>query len=190
LLVYNIEQNGYRHVVAENLGLAETASYLTGTADLAGGNWSFASRGDFRFEVQLVRLDDYLREHPLPRIDAIKIDVEGAEVRVLRGAREMIERFRPLIIFEVCPAWLEKLGTSPGELFGELTGHSYAILPLDGSDVISERRVKLGDLAGLGPAAFVNLVAVPSDSSRLQRLERTHSAGQEEAIQPPQPSAG
>jgi FkbM family methyltransferase len=165
LLVHNLEQNRLRHVVAENLGLAEAAATLTGTARASGGNWSLASRGDYRFEVRLVRLDDYLRDHPLPRLDLMKIDVEGAEVRVLRGARQTIERFRPLIVFEVCPSWLAKMQTSVAELFAELVSHDYRIHPLPGRAITWDRRVTAGDVAALGAGAFVNLVAVPAASA-------------------------
>ncbi|HEY7269511.1 MAG TPA: FkbM family methyltransferase [Dehalococcoidia bacterium] len=165
LLVHNLWQNRLRHVVAENFGLAEASATLIGTAAADGGNWSLASRGDYRFEVKLVRLDDYLQSHPVPRIDLMKIDVEGAEVRVLRGARKTIERFSPLIVFEVCPAWLAKMQTSPAELFAELVSHDYSIHALPGRKLSWDRRVKLGDLAGLEAGAFVNLVAVPPSSA-------------------------
>jgi hypothetical protein len=100
----------------------------------------------------------------VPRIDLMKIDVEGAEVRVLRGAHKTIERFRPLIVFEVCPAWLTKMQTSPAELFTELVGHGYSIHALPGRKIHWDRRIKVGDFVGLEPGAFVNLVAVPPAS--------------------------
>ncbi|MHB1424126.1 MAG: FkbM family methyltransferase [Gemmataceae bacterium] len=165
LLVRNLEQNRLRHAVAENLGLAEAEATLIGSARGEGGNWSLASRGDYRFEVRLVRLDDYWREHPLPRLDLMKIDIEGAEVRMLRGARRTIERFQPLIVFEVCPSWLEKMRTSAAELFAELVGHGYSIHPLPRRTLDRDRRVTVADLSGLGAGAFVNLVAVPSSSA-------------------------
>jgi FkbM family methyltransferase len=165
ILVHNIRQNRLRHVVAENLGLAEAPATLTGTASEEGGNWSLASRGEHRFEVRLVRLDEYLQANPIPRLDLMKIDVEGAEVRVLRGARRTIERFLPLIVFEVCPAWLAKMDTSPAELFAELVGHGYTIHPLPGRELACGPRVKVGDLDGLEPGAFVNLVALPPASA-------------------------
>jgi FkbM family methyltransferase len=40
--------------------------------------------------VPLVTLDGYLREHRLPVPRWVKIDAEGAEVRILRGARELL----------------------------------------------------------------------------------------------------
>jgi len=50
--------------------------------------------------VPVRRLDDILTAFALTRIDFIKIDVEGAEGGVLRGALETIRRFRPIIYGE------------------------------------------------------------------------------------------
>jgi FkbM family methyltransferase len=171
LLVHNIQQNRLRHVVAENFGLAETPDKLTGTASAAGGNWSLASQGEYRFEVRLLRLDDYLQDHPFPRLDLMKIDVEGAEVRVLRGARQTIERFHPLIVFEVCPAWLTKMRTNPAELFAELVGHGYTIHPLPGRKLVWGRRMNVNDLDALNAGAFVNLVGVPPETGMRGKKE-------------------
>jgi FkbM family methyltransferase len=174
LLIHNLKQNHLHHVVAERLGLAETATTLIGTGSADSGNWSLASQGDYRFEVRLVRLDDYLHDHPLPRLDLMKLDVEGAELRVLRGARQTIKRFRPLIVFEVCTSWMAKMQISVAELFGELAGHGYRIYPLPGRTIAWGRQVNVGDLAGLGARAFVNLVAVPP-AGRAAALARLYS---------------
>jgi hypothetical protein len=44
--------------------------------------------------------DEIACEAGLSRLDFMKIDVEGAELLVLRGAIDSIRRFRPLILFE------------------------------------------------------------------------------------------
>ena len=169
ILLHNIRQNRLRHVVAEDLGLAAAPEILTGTASADGGNWSLASRGEYRFEVRLVRLDDYLRDHPVPRIDLMKIDVEGAEVGVLRGARETIERFHPLIVFEVCPTWLTKMRSSPEELFAELSGYGYRIHSLPECGLDWGRPLDVGSVVGLRAGDFVNLVAVPTERGDADR---------------------
>ena len=162
-LTHNIACNGLRHVAAHNVGLAEAADVLTCRGPARGGNWSLASRGEYSFEVRLVPLDDFLDDHPLPRLDLIKIDVEGAEVRVLRGARRTIARYRPTIVFEVCPAWLRRLNTGVAELLETVTGLGYTIrrLPPDGRAAPAPR-VAAADLAGMAPDDWTNLVAVPS----------------------------
>lgn len=172
LLVRNLRQNNLRHVVAENAGLAEFDTTLIGSAQPGGGNWSLASRGDHHFDVRLMRLDDYWRDHPLPRLDLMKIDVEGAEVRVLRGARQTIARFRPLIVFEVCPPWLAKMQTNVAELMAELMSHDYRIHPLPLRQIVWDHSVTLAELSKLGPDSFINLVAVPRPSAR----PRPHSS--------------
>jgi FkbM family methyltransferase len=161
-LTENLRRNGLRHVTAENLGLADAPATLTGRGPARGGNWSLGSRGEAAFPVRLVRLDDYLDEHPLPRLDVLKIDVEGAEVRVLRGAARTLERFRPIVLFEVCPAWLRRLGASTAELFEELEGHGYAVHALAGAGAWGGP-VRAADLARLGPGDWANLAAVPPD---------------------------
>lgn len=40
--------------------------------------------------VQTIRLDDYVREHRIDRVDLMKIDVEGAEDFALRGAKNLL----------------------------------------------------------------------------------------------------
>jgi len=47
--------------------------------------------------VPLVRLDDTVR---IPRLDLIKIDVEGMELDVLRGADQLLQRYRPFLYVE------------------------------------------------------------------------------------------
>lgn len=52
-------------------------------------------RGPSGETVQLTTIDAVVRELGLQRLDVIKMDIEGAEVRALRGARETLSRFRP-----------------------------------------------------------------------------------------------
>jgi len=51
-------------------------------------------------EVRVATLDRFCEEQNIPRVDAIKIDAEGVEPQVMRGAVATIERDCPVIIFE------------------------------------------------------------------------------------------
>jgi FkbM family methyltransferase len=55
-------------------------------------------------QVEVARLDDELLARNSAPVQLIKIDVEGAEVAVLKGAREVICRSRPLLCVEVLTA--------------------------------------------------------------------------------------
>jgi FkbM family methyltransferase len=46
-------------------------------------------------------IDDLVQRRPLPRVDFIKLDVEGAELLVLQGAAGTIERFRPKLAVSI-----------------------------------------------------------------------------------------
>jgi hypothetical protein len=46
-------------------------------------------------------LDSVVRDEPLTRLDLLKIDVEGGEMAVLRGAEESLARFRPTVMVEL-----------------------------------------------------------------------------------------
>jgi FkbM family methyltransferase len=67
-----------------------------GTAPI-GGNLTAA--------VPIVALDDVVTKHP---VRLIKIDVEGAEPQVLRGARRLLREDRPTILSELHPTQLER----------------------------------------------------------------------------------
>jgi FkbM family methyltransferase len=55
------------------------------------------------------------------RVDLIKIDVEGAELLVLRGAKETITRNKPVIVFEHGLGGADSYGHSPEQVFDLLT---------------------------------------------------------------------
>jgi len=66
-------------------------------------------------QVELKKLDDVIPAGT--KIDLIKIDVEGAEFGVLKGATNMIERDKPYIIFEFGLGASDFYGTKPGDLY-------------------------------------------------------------------------
>jgi FkbM family methyltransferase len=79
------------------------------------GNEYIGQPIDYRNLVNIRKLA--LDEYDLPRVDLIKIDVEGMEMEVLQGAARSIERTRPVMLIEKIKAdaaqlrqWLEARG--------------------------------------------------------------------------------
>jgi len=81
-----------------------------------------------------ITLDSYVAKNGcIPGL--IKIDVEGAEINVLRGAESVLRKYHPEIIISVHPKHLKILGHSIDELAKEIHGLGYQIYNIDGSKV-------------------------------------------------------
>lgn len=70
-------------------------------------------------------IDAVVAELGLSRVDVLKADVEGAELLVLRGARETLLRFKPLVLLEIVPRQLANMGTSVEEVEALLASLGY-----------------------------------------------------------------
>lgn len=65
-------------------------------------------------------------------VDLLKIDVEGAELQVFRGARRLLRESRPMLLFEHAPYTAAAYGTTPADVHALLVGeHGYAISRFD-----------------------------------------------------------
>ena len=71
--------------------------------------------------------------------EVIKIDVEGAEIAVLEGARRTLGRCRPLVFLSVHPVHLQRLGHGPDDLTRLIAALSYRCLDLDGNPATALR---------------------------------------------------
>ena len=83
-----------------------------------------------RISIQAITLDRFCSEINL-KPNFVKIDVEGAELLVLRGAAELLRESPPTIILAVHPYWLPK-GQSPQQIFEYLTRYGYTVYDAEG----------------------------------------------------------
>jgi FkbM family methyltransferase len=66
-------------------------------------------------QVNVKRLDDLIS--PLEKIALLKIDVEGAEFGVMKGAEKTLKRCKPIVIFECGLGASDFYGTNPSDLY-------------------------------------------------------------------------
>ena len=75
--------------------------------------------------VTLTTLDAFVADKGLARLDFIKADVEGWELRALTGGMETLRRHRPTLYLEVDDACLVRAGDTPSALFDWLDRLGY-----------------------------------------------------------------
>ncbi len=110
------------------------------------------SRGDPEYiTVQVSTLDAELGDLS-PKV--LKIDVEGAELAVLEGARSILSRARPVVIFEHVHDTAELHGVAPGDPWDLLTDLDYEIFSVTGAGPFTRA-------AFAGSAKVVNWLAAP-----------------------------
>lgn len=87
--------------IVENVGLGSykhEISYIS-----AGSGSNINARGSER--AYITTIDTYVRENNIPRVDFIKLDVEGAELDTLKGARTCIARYKPILAISAYHKW-------------------------------------------------------------------------------------
>ena len=93
--------------------------------------------GNIERQVPVVALDDLDIRRP---VRFIKIDVEGAEPQVIRGARRILREDRPVMLSELHPTQLARSsGTTRDEFLAELSAIGYEARLLDGTPINDAR---------------------------------------------------
>lgn len=137
-LTANVGLNGLTNVRPVRVALADEdgdAELLIACDEHSGhntlGQFVYESGPDRREPVRLRRLDSLLQEGGPERLDILKIDVEGAEMRVLTGARDALRKFRPFILLEMNDRSLKTQGTSRDNVIRYLESHDYRLYLFD-----------------------------------------------------------
>jgi FkbM family methyltransferase len=102
-------------------------------------------------------LDEYLLSHNIGKVHFIKLDVDGYECKVLRGASELLKKQKPVIVMELCPYVLKEHGETLEELVRILDLAGYRLY-----EETTEKELPLdpGKLDQLVPdASGINVVA-------------------------------
>lgn len=136
-LQLNVARSYLENVIVEHTACGETETVVqlflhtesnTSMASLSGSN----AKGGQSIEVPCTAMDALVEKHHLTRANLVKIDVEGAELHVLRGMKQIMKELRPAIVLELEPHLLKSFGTSPEEVEGLLADCGYSITSLGG----------------------------------------------------------
>lgn len=162
----NIAQNpSAGQVVVEPVAVGDTEGTITvhlsmtntGTHSVSADNVGPSRRS---IDVPLTSIDAYLTANPVETVDLIKIDVEGNDGAVLRGAADTLKRHTPTLFVEYGPGHLRNCGFDPDE-FLDIVFANYDCVLLVDEPRRTVRRCTRPELARLGrKKIMMNLVCV------------------------------
>jgi len=134
----NIEINQFQNVHINNFAISDSSgsqffvppsneithnvNYLN---DNGGVGYISRKQQETSILVRTITIDQYVEENHIQHIDLIKIDIEGEEYAALKGGKETIERFRPLLLVEYNREALFRGGSSIEKLDNLLDDYGY-----------------------------------------------------------------
>ena len=128
---------------------------------------------DDRTGTSAVTLDGLAARVGMTKPALVKIDCEGYEVNILRGASQMIERARPAFMIECNEPALQGAGTTPEELFGLLRQAQYSSFYL--ASFAGECQPGK-EIVGKPTATEFNFAAIPNELVTSERWTKSLAA--------------
>lgn len=160
-LLTAIDINALTQVVVDPRAASEAPGIVGFRAPVAGDLWDgtgrlIDDRASAGTQIECVSLDAFAADWGIDRLALVKIDVEGWELSVLRGARRVLDALRPGLVFEYDPKYVSRCGGSGADLTRYLADRSYVVFAL-------KPRRKPKRVTGLDGAGG-NFLAVPREA--------------------------
>ena len=157
LLRRSVTENQFAHVQVVEAAVTESDGRATlyqdpawhGVHSLARENC--VNAGDGRVDVATVSLDSLMR-HGIADVDFVKIDAQGAESAIMRGARLLLRQAHARVLMEIWPFGIRGLGGSLDDVITPFFEHGFSagtmnaareVVPIDAA-AIAARAGALG----------------------------------------------
>lgn len=122
-LLVNLSRNAAgERVIPVRDGLADAPGAFdmfvpaTSGSPAASLNELHPAEGSRRVACRFTTLDEFVAANAVDRLDFLKCDVEGAELRVLKGGTKTLARFRPAVVIELLRKWSAAFGYHPNDV--------------------------------------------------------------------------
>ena len=170
LIAENAKLNGLTNVLINNLALWNKSNeklIFEGEDALASTITAAAAAKNV---LHTITIDDYITNNKVGQVNLLMIDVEGSEIKVLEGAREMLKKYKPVVVFETHSLyndWSNGLQNSDSvKLMTDLGYQVYAVREFHQNIATGNMPVELLPLdrtfCETPPDHGFNLLAVPS----------------------------
>jgi FkbM family methyltransferase len=166
-LMQNVRLNKADNVQTNRLGLSDCEKIVTLYLSNPKNQGATSMRPQYNFsgktaEVKCLTLDAYLAHRGIGKVDVMKIDVEGAELEVFRGAEKLLTgNHPPSMVIEFEEGCQVRFGSSCAKLAAHLTARGYELMTIRPSGL---ERYELEH----SRAYTLNVLAVPQ--TRADRL--------------------
>ena len=140
LLLSNIEMNELANITTIKAGISDYQGVATFYYDPhVSANASLVNLDEKdnveKLSVPLVTLDKYFSQRSITP-DLLKIDVEGAELFVLKGSKQIISGHRPIIFTEMHRKWSSQFNYHPNQIIEFLNSFGYKCFRLKEDQLI------------------------------------------------------
>ncbi len=168
-LKLNIEINRADNVAANNCAVAESSGYrelfMSDGWNQGAHSLSKTDRQEHTWRVPCVSIDDYTYKTGVKKIDVMKVDVEGAELFVFKGAERVLTSSPPpLLVFEAGEGFTKAFGYSTSDVKQTVEQFGYTLYRIE--DTPHPVRLSASSIE-----TYVNVVAVHSKAE-----DRFHTA--------------
>lgn len=129
-LVRNINGNGLGNCIFPfELGFSDVFASTTMVETPGNTGGTYVSRSSCEGGIRLVTIESFCRDHDIGKIDFMKIDVEGLEPLVLKGAIPYFDESEelPVILIELNPDCLNRMGFSVEDIYRLLRKYNYSL---------------------------------------------------------------
>ena len=172
LIYMSLHRNGFDHSLVYPFAVSDAQKLMTLTSGFSNGVVNELAKDAEEFFIgPAVTLDSLLQNEP--RIDVMKMDIEGSEARAWHGMLQVIEKHHPIIVMEFFPALLEKISEIKAEEFLNIifaSGYTAAVLQSTPNELLQASSVsavmkawrKQCELVGDDSKAYLDLAFATS----------------------------
>ncbi len=122
----------------------------------------------YKETIKLTTLDNYVEQNKIEKVDFIKADIEGWELRMLEGAKNTMKKFKPTLFLEINDKFLNRAGDSAKDMIKFLQKYDYKIIKLEHDGKKSKSKGKYEHITNINKIDFkdfqTDIICIPKSN--------------------------